>query len=131
MKSVPGAVATGSAREARVSIKPGAPQDQASKFEPAKRAIELQKLAGLIQHATGANGSIAAAIFRGCRPLRGLYDFYSMCSWGSASLHPRAGSPAEHLGWGGSLYADTRFAGWEDDALMILPERLSDFASSL
>jgi hypothetical protein len=30
-------------------------------------------------------------------------------SWG---LRPRPGSPAEHLGWGGSLYADARFAGW-------------------
>ena len=29
-------------------------------------------------------------------------------SWGfarKASLHPRAGSPAEHLGWGARLYA--------------------------
>jgi hypothetical protein len=27
------------------------------------------------------------------------------------SLHPRPGSPAEHLGWGGSLYAVARSAG--------------------
>src|SRR5688500_10667313 len=32
-------------------------------------------------------------------------------SWGSAALHPRAGSPAEHLGWGARLYAVTRSAG--------------------
>ena len=29
---------------------------------------------------------------------------------GFAALHPRPGSPAEHLGWGGSLYAVTRSA---------------------
>jgi len=35
-------------------------------------------------------------------------------SWGSAckaSLHPRAGSPAEHLGWGARLYAAAALRG--------------------
>ena len=34
-----------------------------------------------------------------------------LSSWGYASLHPSAGSPAEHLGWGARLYAVGRFAG--------------------
>src|SRR5438552_17367102 len=37
---------------------------------------------------------------------------YGALSWGSASLHPRAGSPAEQLGWGARLYASTRCAGF-------------------
>ncbi len=32
-------------------------------------------------------------------------------SWGFASLHPRAGSPAEHLGWGARLYAVAALRG--------------------
>ncbi len=32
-------------------------------------------------------------------------------SWGSAALHPRAGSPAEHLGWGARLYAVAALRG--------------------
>ncbi len=31
--------------------------------------------------------------------------------WGFAALHPRAGSPAEQLGWGARLYALGRSAG--------------------
>jgi len=30
-------------------------------------------------------------------------------SWGFAALQPRAGSPAEHLGWGARLYAVARY----------------------
>jgi len=32
-------------------------------------------------------------------------------SWGSASLHPRAGSPAGQPGWGARLYAIAAFRG--------------------
>ncbi len=32
-------------------------------------------------------------------------------SWGSAALHSRAGSPAEHLGWGARLYAVAALRG--------------------
>ena len=46
----------------------------------------------------------------GYRPLRRLGDLLLTYSWGCASLHPRPGSPAEHLGWGGSLYARVRSA---------------------
>ena len=37
-----------------------------------------------------------------------------MGSWGFAALHPRAGSPAEQLGWGARLYAVSRSAGFEN-----------------
>jgi hypothetical protein len=40
--------------------------------------------------------------------------FLPSLSWGSAPLHPRAGSPAEHLGWGARLYAFTRCAGFRN-----------------
>src|SRR5688500_14973016 len=39
-----------------------------------------------------------------CHPLRGLRI-------GFAALHPRAGSPAEHLGWGARLYAVAALRG--------------------
>jgi hypothetical protein len=43
-------------------------------------------------------------------------------SWGSAAaaLHPRAGSPAEHLGWGARLYAAATLRG-----LRVVNARLS------
>ena len=48
----------------------------------------------------------------GCRPLRGLRIVSCLVvSWGSAALHPRAGSPAEHLGWGARLYAVAALRG--------------------
>jgi hypothetical protein len=46
----------------------------------------------------------AVARSAGCGP-------WMCCSWGSATLHPRAGSPAEHLGWGARLYAIARYRG--------------------
>jgi len=42
-----------------------------------------------------------------CRSLRRARNFYQIRSWG---LCPTPGSPAEHLGWGGSLYATVRYA---------------------
>src|SRR6185436_9277315 len=67
------------------------------KFERAKRAIaqtpQVPDDESAITHSAGS-----ALIFQR--------------SWGSASLHPRAGSPAEHLGWGARLYAITRSAGY-------------------
>src|SRR5687767_9270905 len=47
-----------------------------------------------------------------CRPLYGLCKLLVPVTSGCAALHPRAGSPAEHLGWGARLYANTRFAGY-------------------
>jgi len=53
----------------------------------------------------------------------GMFDVWSVArsagfalslprgSWGSAALHPRAGSPAEHLGWGARLYAVAALRG--------------------
>ena len=35
-------------------------------------------------------------------------------TWGCAALHPRAGSPAEQLGWGARLYAVARYRGLTD-----------------
>jgi hypothetical protein len=43
----------------------------------------------------------------------GYFPVLHTCSWGSASLHPRAGSPTEQLGWGARLYAVACFAGSE------------------
>ncbi|HEY8185141.1 MAG TPA: hypothetical protein VIF64_03675, partial [Pyrinomonadaceae bacterium] len=37
--------------------------------------------------------------------------FSRLGSWGSAVLHPRAGSPAGQPGWGARLYATTCSAG--------------------
>ncbi len=37
-----------------------------------------------------------------CRPFHGLMVCGPLGPWGS---RPRAGSPAEHLGWGARLYA--------------------------
>jgi hypothetical protein len=48
----------------------------------------------------------AVARFTGSKLMR-------VCTWGSAALHPRAGSPAEHLGWGARLYAFARYAGYD------------------
>ena len=38
-------------------------------------------------------------------------DIFHDGSWGFAALHPRAGPPAEQLGWGARLYALARFRG--------------------
>jgi hypothetical protein len=44
----------------------------------------------------------------------------AMSTSGSASLHPRAGSPQpQQLGWGARLYADASSAGWSSEAMMI------------
>ena len=43
-----------------------------------------------------------------------------------SGLHPRPGSPAEHLGWGGSLYATARSAGFVhqvDNLLIVTPKQ--------
>jgi len=45
------------------------------------------------------------------RTLRALDASYWSSTWGSAALHPRAGSPAEHLGWGARLYAIATLRG--------------------
>ena len=42
----------------------------------------------------------------------GGLKLFSTAVAGASLLHPRAGSPAEHLGWGARLYAVTRFAGY-------------------
>jgi hypothetical protein len=44
----------------------------------------------------------------------GLVEFTYSMTWGSAALHPRAGSPAEHLGWGARLYAFATLRGLTD-----------------
>jgi len=36
-------------------------------------------------------------------------------TWGYAALHPRAGSPAEHLGWGARLYAFATLRGLKEN----------------
>ena len=65
-------------------------------LEPAKRAAAAMMNDSCLElaHASRARSS------------------YLVVTWGSASLHPRAGSPAEHLGWGARLYAFTRYAGY-------------------
>jgi len=40
----------------------------------------------------------------------GSVGFLCWWSWGFAALHPRAGSPAEHPGWGARLCAVVRSA---------------------
>jgi len=45
--------------------------------------------------------------------------FFWLAILGFASHHPRPGSPAEHLGWGGRLYADGRSADSEPIAFML------------
>src|SRR5258708_5347159 len=46
-------------------------------------------------------------LFKCFRPRRGLLINTWILSWG---IRPRAGSPAEHLGGGGRLYAAVRYA---------------------
>ena len=49
---------------------------------------------------------------------RALNNFHN-ASWGSAPLHPRAGSPAEHLGWGARLYAIATLRGLSPKSLSL------------
>jgi hypothetical protein len=56
-------------------------------------------------------GAIQLFIAIGLSPATAGSPSYRIGSWGSAALHPRAGSPAEHLGWGARLYAVARYRG--------------------
>jgi len=70
--------------------------NEGKKTERAKRAVA--------QELGFTHDEVAVAHFAGS-------SFVLQRSWGSAPLHPRAGAPAEHLGWGARLYAIAALRG--------------------
>ena len=90
------------ARGAGTSIKPG---------------VERSETPGLQTESNQARGArdspnvVIRATKTAVARLRGLFASYSDDPGVPASLHPRAGSPAEQLGWGARLYAVAALRG--------------------